>query len=290
MIRPSSPQGTTALQVDAQVVENVRLASNTYRIRLAAPEIARKIVPGQFVMLRLPGRTDPLLARPFALYDTVLDKNDHPIAIDVVYLVVGRVTGLMTELRAGDSVVLWGPLGNGFTAAGGERIWMVAGGIGQTPFLALAREGLGLRRYGNPAREARPASDVSLVYGVRSAELLACVDDFTALGIDVHVITDDGSSGRKGFVTDLVSARLTESDKPDRIACCGPEPMMAAVARLAAEHAIPCELSLETPMACGVGACFSCVVRVRTREGPEDWDYRRVCIEGPVFEASRVIL
>ena len=290
MIRPSSPQGNTALQVDAQVVENVRLARDTYRIRLAAPEIARKIVPGQFVMLRLPGRTDPLLARPFALYDTVLDKNDQAIAIDLVYLVIGRVTGLMTELRAGDSVVLWGPLGNGFTAAGGERIWMVAGGIGQTPFLALAREGLGLRLYGDPAREAKSASGVSLVYGVRSAELLACVDDFTALGIDVHVITDDGSSGRKGFVTDLVSARLTEDGKPDRIACCGPEPMMAAVAGLAAEHAIPCELSLETPMACGVGACFSCVARVRTGQGPEDWDYRRVCIEGPVFDASRVIL
>lgn len=290
MIRPSPSQGNTALQVDAQVVENVRLARNTYRIRLAAPEIARKIVPGQFVMLRLPGRTDPLLARPFALYDTVLDKNDQVIAIDLVYLVIGRVTGLMSELRAGDRVVLWGPLGNGFTAAGGERIWMVAGGIGQTPFLALARESLGLRRYGNPAREAKTASGVSLVYGVRSAELLACVDDFTALGIDVHVITDDGSSGRKGFVTDLVSARLTESNKPDRIACCGPEPMMAAVAGLAAEHAIPCELSLETPMACGVGACFSCVARVRTGQGPENWDYRRVCIEGPVFDASRVIL
>ena len=290
MIRPSSPQDSTALQVDAEVVENVRLARNTFRIRLAAPEIARKIVPGQFVMLRLPGRTDPLLARPFALYDTVLDPNDDPIAIDVVYLVVGRVTGLMTELRAGGSVVLWGPLGNGFTAAGSERIWMVAGGIGQTPFLALARESLGLRPYGSPARQVMTASDVSLCYGVRAAELLACVDDFTALGIDVHVITDDGSSGRKGFVTDLVSARLAEGDKPDRIACCGPEPMMAAVARLAAEHAIPCELSLETPMACGVGACFSCVARVRTGQGPEDWDYRRVCIEGPVFDAARVVL
>ena len=251
MIRPSSPQDSTALQVDAEVVENVRLARNTFRIRLAAPEIARKIVPGQFVMLRLPGRTDPLLARPFALYDTVLDPNDDPIAIDVVYLVVGRVTGLMTELRAGGSVVLWGPLGNGFTAAGSERIWMVAGGIGQTPFLALARESLGLRPYGSPARQVMTASDVSLCYGVRAAELLACVDDFTALGIDVHVITDDGSSGRKGFVTDLVSARLAEGDKPDRIACCGPEPMMAAVARLAAEHAIPCALSL----AIGRAAC-----------------------------------
>lgn len=290
MITPDSPH-RPAFQVEAELVENVPLARDTYRIRLTAPEIAENIVPGQFVMLRLPGRSDPLLGRAFALYDTLLDGAGDSVALDIGYLVVGRVTALMTRLRAGDRVVLWGPLGNGFRPAEGEdRIWMVAGGIGQTPFVALARESLGLRQYGQPGRSVKVAREATLVYGVRTRDLLAGVDDFERLGVDVHVSTDDGTAGRRGLVTDLLAARLSAGDRPDRIACCGPEPMMAAVARLAAKHAIPCELSLETPMACGVGACFSCVVRVRDRDDPEDWDYRRVCVEGPVFDASRVML
>ena len=290
MMTPSFSRPPAAFQLDAEVVENVRTARDTYRVRLAAPSIAANVVPGQFVMLRLPGRTDPLLARPFALYDTVLDADGKPIAIDVVYLVVGRVTTLMAELRSGDRVTLWGPLGNGFTPVDGGTLWMVAGGIGQTPFLALAREGLGLRRYGSPPRPVKPASGVGLCYGVRSADLMAGVDDFRSLGIDVHLSTDDGSAGRHGWVTDLVSARLATGERPDRIACCGPEPMMAAVAELAKQHHIPCELSLETPMACGVGACFSCVVPVRTDATSDGWDYRRVCVEGPVFDATQVML
>src|SRR5262245_59680489 len=98
-------------QVAAQVLANYRLASDTFLIRLKAPEIAAAIRPGQFVMIRLPGRTDPLLGRPFALYDTVLDERGQPYAIDVVYLVVGKVTGLLAQLRETESVEIWGPLG-----------------------------------------------------------------------------------------------------------------------------------------------------------------------------------
>lgn len=270
--------------VSCRVVENVQLAQATFRVRLECPEVAARIVPGQFVMLRLAGRNDPLLGRPLALYDTVLDDAGHPWGIDVVYLVVGRMTGQLAAVRPGDRLEAWGPLGNGFAPRDCERLLMVAGGIGQTPLLAVAREALGQRRYGvEPRREAR-VGRVALCYGARSAAYLAGVEDFGALGVDVHLSTDDGSAGRAGFVTGLVEELLAAEERGTEIVCCGPEPMMAAVARLAGGRGVPCRVSLETPMACGIGICFSCVARVR--DGADGWDYRRTCVEGPVFDAE----
>src|SRR5262245_13230921 len=166
----------------APVIENVPLARRTYRVRLHCPDLARAIRPGQFLMLRLPGTTDPLLGRPFALYDTVLDAQGQPAAVDVVYLVVGKVTGLLAGLAPGARLDVWGPLGNGFPdLAGIEHVGLAAGGIGQTPFLAHVRELLGQRGYGGrPARRA--VRRVSLYYGVRTADLAAGVEDFRAAG------------------------------------------------------------------------------------------------------------
>ena len=139
----------TARQAIVRVVEQVQLARDTYRLRLEAPELARNVVPGQFFMIRSPGGTNPLLGRPFALYDTWLDRDGNPAGIDVAYLVVGKMTGLMASWTPGDRVEVWGPLGNGFPIAIASRLLLVAGGIGNTPFPAVAREGLGLRSYGN---------------------------------------------------------------------------------------------------------------------------------------------
>jgi dihydroorotate dehydrogenase electron transfer subunit len=287
MSRPAA--SPSFVQRTAGVVENVALARQTYRIRLHVPELARRIRPGQFLMLRLPGSADPLLGRPFALYDTVLDSHDEPVAVDVVYLVVGKLTGLLAAVRAGEAVEVWGPLGNGFPSyQGAEHVGMVAGGIGQTPFLALARQLLGTRGYGGqPAR--REAKRVSLYYGVRSADLAAGVEDFQAAGADILLTSDDGSIGYKGYITDALRS-ITDvlhpaSPNPDRLVGCGPGPMLGALATLARDRNIPCDVSLETPMACGFGVCFSCVTRVCTADG---WDYRRVCVEGPVFNAAEL--
>ncbi len=126
------------------LAENVPLARATHRIRLPLPDLSRAIRPGQFLMLRLPGTTDPLLGRAFALYDTVPDAQGQPAAVDVVYLVVGKLTGRLAALRPGDRVEVWGPLGNGFPELDGvEHVGLVAGGIGQTPFLAYVRQLLG---------------------------------------------------------------------------------------------------------------------------------------------------
>jgi dihydroorotate dehydrogenase electron transfer subunit len=302
------------------VVANYQLARNTYLIRLHAPALAAAIRPGQFVMIRSPKNSDPLLARPFALYDTVLDDTGKPIGIDVVYLVVGKMTGLLAGLRQGDTLDVWGPLGNGFPepgissplpctqgrGAGGEgfsqsdappltpnpsppstgergtglvdHVALVAGGIGQTPFLAHIRELLGTRGYaGQPPR--RRVQRVSLYYGVRTKDLAAGVDDFQSAGAAVHLASDDGTLGHRGFVTDL----LAQHEPPEHLFGCGPEPMLHALASQAERRGIPCHLSLETPMACGVGICFSCVTPVKTTDG---WDYKRVCVDGPVFDAK----
>jgi dihydroorotate dehydrogenase electron transfer subunit len=261
------------------VRENVLLARQTYRIRLHCPELARAIRPGQFVMIRLPGHNDPLLGRPFALYDTVLDDAGQPLEIDIVYLVIGKLTSLLALLRPGDNVEVWGPLGNGFPDFPNlDHIALVAGGIGQTPFLAHVRALRGPRGSGGrPPR--RMAQRVSLYYGVRTADLAAGVEDFRAAGAPVHLATDDGTLGFHGFVTQLLATHAP----PQHLVGCGPEPMLRALAQLAGHWGVPCHLSLETPMACGVGICFSCVTCVRTADG---WDYRRVCMDGPIFDAA----
>ena len=268
------------------LVENVRLARDTFRLRFHAAEIARRILPGQFLMVRLAAGNDPLLARPLALYDTVLDAHGEPVGIDIVYLVVGKLTGALARLSPGDRLTVWGPLGNGFSPRPTKHLLMVAGGIGQTPFLALARWYLQKRRYGDPALGPPAAGRVTLCYGARTADYLAGEADFSALGVDVRVSTDDGSAGHHGLVTDLVEPLLAESPEA-HVVCCGPEPMMHAVAEQCARHKVSCEVSLETPMACGLGICFSCVTRLRDETG--EWDYRRTCVEGPVFDATRIV-
>lgn len=166
---------------------------------------------------------------------------------------------------------------------------MVAGGIGQTPFVALTREALGGRSYGDSLRAMSPVGQVTLCYGARTRDYLAGIDDFVAAGATVRLSTDDGTAGHHGLVTDLLRKVLAEQrDLADcRVVCCGPEPMMAAVAEMTAERDVECQVSLETPMACGIGVCFSCVARVR--DGSGGWDYRRTCVEGPVFDARSIV-
>ena len=344
-----------AIQRTVTVLENVRLARDTYRVRFGFPELARRITPGQFVMLRLAGGADPLLGRPLALYDAVYDPSAEgeragkasalslsasalagssssgsslsgsslsgsslsgsslseaslseasvatgdegtnevaaraPNAVDVVYLVKGRLTSRLKDYLPGQTLDVWGPLGNGFPPQATDHLVMVAGGIGQTPFLALAGEHLGRRRYGDPLREVPRVSRVTFCYGARSAAYLAGIEDFERLGVEVQIATDDGSRGRRGYVTELLRETLvaarSDGGRP-RVVCCGPEVMMERTAAIAAEFGVPCQVSLETPMACGIGICFTCVAKVKDDQG--GWDYKRTCVEGPIFDAQRI--
>ncbi len=296
------------------IVENRPLAEDTFLLGVNAPEVARRIVPGQFVMLRLPETFDPLLGRAFALFDVRKDSSGGITDLAIVYQVVGKMTGRLKNMDLGAPLELWGPLGNGFPAFNAQRLVLVGGGIGVTPFMALAKEVLGLSRFGNPAREVPKIGKITLLYGVRTRSYLTAVDDFRSLGVDVRVATEDGSEGYCGLVTDLLTKLLEQhrlagrgtpgigigtelSADPaarERAACrvplvvvaCGPEGMLEATSRICREFGVPCWVSLESPMACGIGICFSCAVRFRLEDG--SWDYRRACVEGPIFPADRI--
>lgn len=274
-----------SIQTAAVVVEQQQLAQETFRLRLHCPDIAAMITPGQFFMLRFPDGNDPLLGRPFALYDTYRDESGRPAGVDIGYHVIGKMTGLLPTLKAGTSLELWGPLGNGFAVADCEHLAVISGGIGYTPFVAVMHEALGTKDYGRNI--TRQTSKFDFYYGIRSRDYCANLSDLTHERSHHFISTDDGTLGYHGFVTNLFREQLAAGNVPEKVFCCGPEPMMAEVSRICAEHNLPCWLSLETPMACGFGACFSCVVKVKEGDG---WDYRRTCVEGPVFPADQVLL
>ena len=291
-----------------RVLHHASMGKDTYRLGLECPRIAEMIVPGQFVMLRPTTGDDPLLGRPFALFDIVVDSQGKRVGIEIGYHVVGKFTRWMADrLHTLEEVYGWGPLGNGFSARPSKHLILVAGGIGQTPFLAAAREALGLRNYGMCGRVFSPLDRVTLCYGVRSAPYAAGLDDFLSLRkaaanqgreFEVRLSSDDGTLGHHGRVTELLTQVLRERKEQEmagpegvHIIACGPEPMMSAVAQVAASHAVPCDVSLETPMACGLGICFSCVAKIKASTAPtcQEWDYKRTCVEGPVFDAQNVV-
>ncbi|MBI1344721.1 dihydroorotate dehydrogenase electron transfer subunit [bacterium] len=281
-------QVLSAVEEPAEVLGQELIAPGIYRMRLRCPQVARQILPGQFFMLRSLDRTDPLLGRPFALLDIVRDAAGEPIGLDFGYHVVGKFTNLLSQCAAGTVLDIWGPLGNGFAPVTSGHLAIVAGGIGQTPFVAVLKELLGLERYGEPTRSVsgRP-SQITFCYGARTKNLLAGMEWFQLPGVEIRVATDDGTAGHHGFVTDVLQRLMASANPPTTVLCCGPEPMMRAVQKLTVPAQIPAWLSLESPMACGFGACFSCVARIRQPDG--SWDYRRTCVEGPIFPAADVV-
>lgn len=277
-----------ARELSATIVSQDVVADHTYRLRLACPELARRIRPGQFFMVRTADGSDPLLGRPFALYDVYEDESGEPAGVDLGYHTVGKLTGQMPNWTIGQSVSIWGPLGNGFPDLEVSNLLFVAGGIGYTPAVAVMRRALGLRGYAGEQPAPRTRS-VEMIYGARTKSLVADCSDFeSTAGFQLTVATDDGSIGHAGFVTDLLANRIADSDtRPDAVLTCGPGVMMKRVAEQCLAADVPCWLSLESPMACGFGACFSCVAKVNTEDG---WDYRRTCVEGPVFKAEELVL
>ena len=304
MHTPSPPvvcYADAARCIVADIVSHRLVAENTYRLRIDCPEIAAFALPGQFVMLRIPERVDPLLARPLAVYDTFTAADTEPSNgdtptearrryADFIYTVQGKFTTALKELAPGAQLLVWGPLGNGFSVPTVDHLLLVAGGIGQTALLALGRECLGNKLYGSSLRSVPRAKRVTFCWGARHGGLFGDVTDFRDAGMDVRLATLDGSVGHRGTVVDLLDELAQTEDllhpQSIHIACCGPEGMMAAVARWSAARKISCDVSLEAPMACGIGICFTCVAKIRDAFG--EWDYRRTCIEGPVFNAMAI--
>jgi len=269
------------------IVSHRQTAANTYRLRVECPSIAASAVAGQFAMLRIADRVDPLLGRPLAFYDTYRsadddtpqgDRSERRFA-DFVYVAHGRFTTALKSLGPGERMTLWGPLGNGYgDVPTTGHLLLVAGGIGQTALLTLGRD------------RAAAGERVTFCWGASRGAAFGDIDDFRRAGLDVHLATLDGSTGLRGTVIDLLDGlfppSVGETDAPRHVACCGPDGMMAAVSRWSEGRGLGCHVSLEAPMACGIGICFTCVARVKDDEG--GWDYKRTCIEGPVFAATSI--
>ena len=264
--------------VDAAVIENRRLSEHYSVLVLDAPAIAAVTQPGQFVMLKPTRASDPLLRRPFSVFEVIRDRDRRPVAISILNKRTGAGTAVLYDTEPGSRIGCLGPLGRPFEAvAPPAEAWMVAGGVGLAPFVTLASR---LQQLGTPA---------TLFYGARTAAELYYVELFEQLGVHVVLATEDGTRGTVGRVTtplaDALSAVRPETDV--RLSVCGPTPMMRAVARLAGEHHRRCDVSLEQVMGCGMGGCYSCVVL--TRDGGAAPHFVRSCIDGPVFDSRRIV-
>ncbi len=276
-------------------IESVtRLGPGQFVLAFESPEIAAACRPGHFVMISVGDSIDPLLRRPMAVYRVLRDADGKPRGFTMLIEVVGRGTALLEQRQAGDEANVLGPLGVPFALPqrgdeSGEHL-LIMGGVGSAPFPLVAEQ---LRADGFSSRA---------FVGARTEEALLCVEDFVDMGVPVEVSTDDGSSGHHGFVTGLLDAHLDAHAALDtRLYACGPGPMMRAVHDIAVARDLPLQVSFEAPMACGIGVCLSCVLKVRRSDsaadaaverefaGGDDWYYGRCCREGPVFDSRRLV-
>ena len=281
------------VDLDAAVVANTRLSDDYNVVSFAAPAIAALARPGQFVMVKPSRGTDPLLRRPFSIFEILRDPSGEIAGLSILNKSIGVGTRRLYEVAAGEQLAVLGPLGRPFEpVVPPAEAWMVAGGVGLAPFLTLAEA---LRDNGTSA---------TLFYGARRAAELYHVDAFERLGVRVVLATEDGSRGSRGYVTEPLRAALAEyrSDRNApraagaqlengepavKLYVCGPTPMMQAVARLAIAHGRACDVSLEQTMGCGLGGCYSCVVAARDGGGAPH--FVRSCLDGPVFDATRIV-
>jgi dihydroorotate dehydrogenase electron transfer subunit len=264
---------------DATVIANRRLSADYNVLSLAAPEIAARARPGQFVMIKTSGGQDPLLRRPFSIFEILRDASGMPSGVSIFNKRIGAGTTLLSRVEAGTRLGLLGPLGRPFEPVDPPaEAWMIAGGVGLAPFVTLAA-----------ALTAR-TTRATLYYGARRADELFCVELFEAMGVTVVLATEDGSRGVHGRVTVPLAAALEDRPlgNPVKLYVCGPTPMMRACAQLAGVHGRACDVSLEQVMGCGLGGCYSCVVLARGAAGGTP-HHTRTCIEGPVLDAQRVI-
>jgi dihydroorotate dehydrogenase electron transfer subunit len=264
--------------VVAEVIANTRLSSDYNVIALAAPAIAAASLPGQFVMVKAGRGHDPLLRRPFSVFEVLRDARRVPTGISLLNKRIGVSTGLLYDAAPGQRVACLGPLGRSFSLVDPPvEAWMVAGGVGLAPFAALA-ESL-----------ARRSVRTTLFYGARRAAELFHLDLFRALGVELVLSTEDGSAGEHGRIAAPLERRLSTSDRSTSVMlyACGPEGMLAACARIAARFGRPCQVSVERVMGCGMGGCYSCVVPMKGEAGRHH--HVRSCIAGPVLQADQIL-
>ena len=261
------------MQFKSEILSNQEIAPAYWRIRLSAPPSFVSAKPGQFIMVQVSDSISPLLRRPFGVFNTGTDEQPW---FEMLYKVVGKGTALLASHHAGEIIDVLGPLGTGFDqGSDDEEKLIVCGGIGLAPLYPLCKE------------LTQKKSPVRLFVGGRTQADILCLEDFKALGVDCHVATEDGSLGTKGFVTKALEQHLDQLSGKAALYVCGPHGMLEAVARIADARQLPCQVSLENYMACGVGACLGCVTPGKNHS-PTTPDYRCVCAEGPVFASNEL--
>ena len=264
--------------VRAEVIDNRPLSPDYNVLALAAPDVAAAASPGQFVMIKAGRGHDPLLRRPFSVFEVLRDASGAISGISLLNKRIGPSTGLVYEARPGDRVDCLGPLGRPFSIVDRpSEAWMVAGGVGLAPFAALAEA---LHDRGVPS---------TLFYGARSAAELFYLQFFRDLGVDLVLTTEDGSTGERGRIVAPLERCLASRPEtaPVMVYACGPEGMLAATAKAAARYRRPCQVSVERIMGCGLGGCYSCVVPMRAEGG--GFHHVRSCLSGPVLAADQVL-
>ncbi len=287
------------LQVDAKILENEEIGPQRYKMALSAPQIGRQAKPGQFIHVRVSGGYNPLLRRPFSVHRAQGQK------IEILYNVVGKGTEILSGKKRGEYLDILGPLGKGYRLPQKKKgqvqyssqkkgqvqylkelpsatskipdIILVAGGTGVASLLFLAES----------ISVANSELSILVLIGAKNREELLCEGDFRRLGCRVEVATENGTRGYKGLASELLENCLPLSgDRPKPIVfACGPSEMLKRIGKISRKYRFPCQVSLEERLACGVGACLGCVVKARG----STYTYKRVCKDGPVFDAGELI-
>lgn len=254
-----------AVQKNCKIIEHTKLQNTIYCIVLEAPQIVQQIQCGQF--LHIACGEGHLLRRPISICTW------HENFIQIVFQVKGKGTQWLAERKVGDTLDVLGPLGHGFDLSFlGNRPIFIGGGIGVPPMLACVQQ----------AAHNQTITPRTIL-GFRNQDAVILEDDFQSV-CETFITTDDGSYARAGFVTDVLAEQITDATG---IAVCGPRPMLKAIAQAAQKYNIPCQVSLEERMGCGVGACLVCACALHGENGMSH--YGHVCKDGPVFDAKEVV-
>lgn len=249
-------------QEKARIIRFEQLSELNVRITLEAPLIAASAEAGQFVMIRTGNGQDPLLRRPFSLHQTISSGQ-----IQIYFKNVGRGTNILAHGKVGEILDVFGPLGRGFSIADDRPACLVGGGLGIAPMLFLAKIISSLSR--------DHSQDLIILGGRTREDVEPLVDDFKQFGLALHCATDDGSYGIRGFVTDVLRSEQLAGNT--RIYGCGPDNMLEVLHHFSMEKNLDCQVSVESVMACGMGACLGCNL------DSSDGSYVHVCIDGPIF-------
>lgn len=257
------------LDIEAKILYNTQVAERCFKMSILAPDIIKNASPGQFVMIKPWPCLDPLLMRPFSIHRI----NDN--SLEILYMVVGKTTFMLSGMSASQKLRIRGPLGKGFKFDQNKKsVFFVAGGIGVAPLIFLLE-----KCYLN---KNNIFNDYQLYFflGASTKKMLFCRDDLSH--INAIFATDDGSRGFHGQVTALMDKTMQSGIFPDIIYSCGPAPMLRSLAETALKYNIDCQLSMEETMACGIGACLGCAVKLTSG------DYVAACQKGPVFMAKEI--